>query len=80
VTEARAHTPYASAASDTAPSMVIGMAIGTNKPNRNHDAQAPEDLTRIGFGYGAAVRLSPSRHLQPSSPKLHTPTITALRT
>ncbi|MFI6403649.1 hypothetical protein [Streptomyces sp. NPDC050548] len=32
------------------------MVIGTYRLNRNHDARAPEDLTRVG--YGAAVRLA----------------------
>ncbi|MBK3576835.1 hypothetical protein JHN63_24110 [Streptomyces sp. MBT65] len=34
------------------------MTIETYKLNQNHDAQAPEDLTRIGFGHGAAVKLA----------------------
>jgi hypothetical protein len=34
----------------------ISVVIATYKLDRNHDAQAPEDLTRIA--YGAAVKLA----------------------
>ncbi|MEV0736252.1 hypothetical protein AB0I51_09820 [Streptomyces sp. NPDC050549] len=61
--------PYASAASDTshldfrcpvgpgrAKNTAISVAIATRKLDAHHDARAPEDLTRIG--YGAAVKLA----------------------
>ncbi|MFD4559934.1 hypothetical protein ACFWP5_37420 [Streptomyces sp. NPDC058469] len=64
-----ASEPYASAASDTSQlvfrcpvgpgrekNTAISVGITTYKLDRNHDAQAPEDLTRIG--YGAAVKLA----------------------
>ncbi|WP_158697345.1 hypothetical protein [Streptomyces hokutonensis] len=64
-----ASAPYASAASDTshldfrcpvgpgrAKNTELSVVIGTYRLNQNHDAQAPVDLTRIG--YGAAVKLA----------------------
>ncbi|MDV9172236.1 hypothetical protein R6V09_19250 [Streptomyces sp. W16] len=61
--------PYASAASDTSlldfrcpvgpgreKNTAISVVIATYKLNRNPDTQAPEDLTRIG--YGVAVKLA----------------------
>ncbi|MFE9600839.1 hypothetical protein [Streptomyces hokutonensis] len=64
-----ASAPYASAASDTshldfrcpvgpgrAKNTALSVVIGTYKLNQIHDTQAPEDLTRIG--YGAAVKLA----------------------
>ena len=67
--ERDASAPYASAASDTSQldfrcpvgpgreqSTAISVVIATYKLNQNHDAQAPQDLTRIG--YGTAVKLA----------------------
>jgi hypothetical protein len=64
-----ASAPYASAASDTSlldfrcpvgpgreKNTAISVVIATYKLNQTHDTQAPEDLTRIG--YGAAVKLA----------------------
>ncbi|MEV6513700.1 hypothetical protein [Streptomyces sp. NPDC051642] len=63
------NAPYASAASDTSlldfrcpvgpgreKNTAISVVIATYKLTRNHDARAPEDLTRIG--YGAAMKLA----------------------
>lgn len=64
-----ASAPYASAASDTshldfrcpvgpgrAKNTALSLVIGTYKLTQHHDAQAAEDLTRIG--YGTAVKLA----------------------